>query len=159
MRILLIILAVLLVLAVAGIFYGRSIFTRAPRPRAVNQSTTELAPCPDSPNCVSTTAQSENDSHNHRIEPIPFEGSGASAQDRLVAILNEMDRVTIIENKPGYLYAEIRSAMMQFVDDLELVINESERVIHVRSASRTGYSDMGVNRSRFTAIKEAFLQN
>jgi len=107
-----------------------------------------LAPCPNSPNCVSS--QSEGDYQS--MEPIVLTVSAQEAQETLVQVLQGMDRIKIISQKPGYIHAEATSRIFRFVDDLEFAIDEAEGVIHYRSAARLGQGDMGVNRDRMVEI-------
>jgi uncharacterized protein (DUF1499 family) len=111
----------------------------------------QLALCPTSPNCVSSQAEGEK----HRVAPLPLTGSPAEAMDRIASILTETPRVSIITRTATYLHAEFRSALFRFVDDVEVFIDEDEGAIHFRSASRTGYSDLGVNRKRVEALKKS----
>ncbi|MCG8315013.1 MAG: DUF1499 domain-containing protein, partial [Pseudomonadales bacterium] len=95
-----------------------------------------LAACPSTPNCVSSYAHDKD----ARIAPFRFAGSAADAQEKLVRILNKQDNVKIVVNKRGYVRTEFSSSFMGFVDDVEFVIEPE--LIHVRSASRLGYSDL-----------------
>lgn len=112
-----------------------------------------LSPCPDSPNCVSTK---NNDS---AMTPLPYKGSMKESQDLLLKVLGSMARCTIIQNEPGYIHAEFRSALFGFVDDVNFVFDDKERQIDFRSASRTGYYDFGVNRKRMEEISRLYLEN
>ncbi|MCB0114697.1 MAG: DUF1499 domain-containing protein [Caldilineaceae bacterium] len=112
----------------------------------------QLAACPDSPNCVSTQATDDE----HRMDPLAFSGEVAEAQARILSILQGMDRVTLITDEPGYIHAEARSRTFRFVDDVEFHFDTDTQLIHFRSASRLGYSDMGVNRNRMQEIADAF---
>jgi uncharacterized protein (DUF1499 family) len=69
-----------------------------------------------------------------------------------------MTRMKIVEEKDDYLHAEARSLIFRFVDDVEFYLPAPEKVIHVRSASRVGYSDMGVNRKRVEEIRRRFVK-
>lgn len=69
-------------------------------------------------------------------------------------VIESMERTTIIEQTDNYLYAEFKSKLMGYVDDVEFYLDPNENVIHVRSASRLGKSDLGVNRKRVEEIKE-----
>jgi uncharacterized protein (DUF1499 family) len=109
-----------------------------------------LAPCPASRNCVSSRAEDEQ----HRVAPLPFTGTASEAMTRLAAVLRELPRTTIVEADGSYLHAESRSALFRFVDDVEFLADEAAKVIHVRSASRVGSSDLGVNRRRVEAIRK-----
>ena len=69
-----------------------------------------------------------------------------------------MDRVTIITQNENYLYAEFTSAIMRFVDDVEFLYDPGQQVVQIRSASRLGKSDLGVNRKRIEFIRSALKQ-
>ena len=112
----------------------------------------ELSPCPDSPNCVSSLASDPR----HFIEPIRYTGPADAAMQRLVGIVLAMPRTTRIREEGGYLHTEVRSFLFRFVDDLELSLDVDNGVIHVRSASRSGYSDLGVNRRRVERLRRRF---
>ena len=112
----------------------------------------KLAPCPTSPNCVSTQAGDDQ----HRIAPIASSLPAEDSQRCLKQVLAEMPRVTIITERPDYLHAEFRSALFRFVDDVEFFIIHDEQLIHFRSASRVGHGDLGVNRSRMELIRQRF---
>lgn len=119
-----------------------------PRPETLGLQNGQLPPCPDSPNCVST---SDTDSL-HGMEPIAFSGTSAEAHDQLIAILSAETNATILTDQPDYIHAEFRSPLLQFVDDVEFHINTDANQIEFRSASRLGYSDLGANRQRMEAI-------
>lgn len=111
-----------------------------------------LAPCPSSPNCVSTQAEDEP----HRVEPIAYTGSTESAMTAIKAVLAEMPRIAIVAEEGNYLHAEATSKILRFVDDIEFFVDEENGVIHFRSASRVGYSDLGANRSRMEQFRSLF---
>jgi uncharacterized protein (DUF1499 family) len=111
-----------------------------------------LCACPDSPNCVSSQASDPA----HRVEPIAFEGEPAAALDRLRRVVVSLPRARIASAGENYLHAEFTSLLFRFVDDVELLVDPVQRLIHVRSASRVGYSDLGANRRRVEAIRRAF---
>jgi uncharacterized protein (DUF1499 family) len=75
---------------------------------------------------------------------------------KLGTVLQALDRVTVVRAEPGYLYAEFRSKTLGFVDDFEARLDPAASVIHVRSASRLGRRDMGVNRARVEMIRSKF---
>jgi uncharacterized protein (DUF1499 family) len=116
------------------------------------ETTHTLAPCPASPNCVSSQATDAE----HFTEPLRFTGDATLAWDRLETALGAESRLSIIEDTGSYLHAEARSLVFRFVDDIEFVLDAEAGVIQVRSASRTGYSDFGVNRRRVERIRKAF---
>ena len=103
----------------------------------------KLSPCPATPNCVS----SESTDQQHRIAPL----QGSIKAIRQV-ILN-MDNANIIVDNNNYLHAEFTSSIMRFVDDAEFYAPQQSQKIQVRSASRLGRSDLGVNRERIESIR------
>ena len=113
-----------------------------------------LAPCPDAPNCVSSQA----DDAAHRMEPIPFNGDADAALARLRAVLAARPRTAVVEADGDYVHVECTSLLFRFVDDVEFVVDREKKVIHFRSASRVGRSDLGVNRQRMEEIRKAFLE-
>jgi uncharacterized protein (DUF1499 family) len=108
-----------------------------------------LAPCPESPNCVSSLAGDRT----HYIEPLVLQGDPQADWERLRVVIAAQPRTTITEESANYLHVEVRSLVFRFVDDLELLRIPDEQLVHVRSASRTGYSDLGVNRRRVERIR------
>jgi uncharacterized protein (DUF1499 family) len=113
-----------------------------------------LAPCPDSPNCVSTRAEDPV----HSIDPIAFDGPADQALARLKQAIATIPRLRIVSERDGYLHAEATSLIFRFVDDVEFLVGGEEKRIHIRSASRVGRSDLGVNRERVEKIRQAFQQ-
>ena len=109
-----------------------------------------LAPSKRSPNCVSSQADPAGDV-GHYVEPLRIAGNADTAWARLRKTLAEWPRATIVSDSPGYLYAEFKTPLMGFVDDVEFM--QADGVVHVRSASRLGRSDFGVNRARVEAIR------
>lgn len=110
------------------------------RPHYLGVKDGRLAPPKRTPNCVSSQADPAD--AEHYIEPIAFHGSMSDLRRTVEA----MRGATVIEERHGYLYAEYRSALLGFVDDVEFLF--ADGVLHVRSASRLGRRDFGVNRSR-----------
>jgi uncharacterized protein (DUF1499 family) len=108
-----------------------------------------LKPCPPTPNCVSSRATDET----HRIAPFPFTGPPADALARLKAAALSFPRTRVAEEAAGYVRFTFKSAVFGFVDDVEFEVDEAAKVIHVRSASRVGRGDFGVNRKRVEAIR------
>ena len=112
----------------------------------------KLHPCPKSPNCVSTQAVEEN----QKIEPINYSGDLEDAKAKIIGIINSLKRSKIITNEENYIHIEFRTATFRFVDDVEFLFDDKEKIIHFRSRARMGYSDMGVNRKRMEEITKLF---
>lgn len=115
------------------------------RPDNLGVSEGSLSACPSSPNCVSSF---ERDA-DHKIFPLD-----AGIEDIKSAIL-KMERVAVISESENYLHAEFTSKVMGFIDDVEFYYEPASQLTHVRSASRLGKSDLGVNRKRIEAIRFA----
>lgn len=115
-----------------------------------------LAPCPDTPNCVSSFAPVSD--ATHRIEPLRYEGDRERARRILLELLRnrEQESVTIVETDEDYIRAEFRTPVMRFTDDIEFYLPASGGVIHLRSASRVGRSDLGTNRRRIESLRRDF---
>ena len=122
--------------------------------RPVNLGATDgrLAPCKRTPNCVSSQTDADQDA-GHYIAPIRIQRSARDAWAALRSMLQVTPRVALVVDKENYLYAEFASRIMGFVDDVEFLLDEKAGVIHVRSASRLGRSDFGVNRDRIESIR------
>jgi uncharacterized protein (DUF1499 family) len=112
----------------------------------------KLAPCPNSPNCVSTQSRDPR----HEIAPIPYTSSLAEAKTSLLHIIRSMPRTKIITEDPTYIHAEFRTTGVGYVDDVELYFDQEAHVIHFRSSSRLPYWDWNANRIRMEAIRTAF---
>ncbi len=111
-----------------------------------------LAPCPSSPNCVS----SQSTDRQHSVEPLQYKASAEEAVTEMKGIIGSMKRARIVSACGNYLHAEFTSALFRFVDDVEFYFDDSVKVIHLRSASRLGKSDFGVNRKRVEAIRNSW---
>lgn len=111
-----------------------------------------LAPCPPSPNCVSSLATDAE----HRVAPLADQGDPAAAMRRLRDVIAAMPRARVVSASDTALRAEFTSRIFRFVDDVDCVVDPAAGVIQIRSASRVGYSDLGVNRDRVEAIRKAF---
>jgi uncharacterized protein (DUF1499 family) len=125
------------------------------RPTTLGIQNGQLAACPDSPNCVSSQAPTSDAEHS--IAPIAYTGTAAEAIAKLKSIVQGQERAQIIESTDNYLYAEFASKLMGFVDDVEFYVDDNAKAIHVRSASRMGKSDLGVNRKRVEAIRSVMV--
>jgi uncharacterized protein (DUF1499 family) len=122
-------------------------------PANLGVSGSGMAPCPSSPNCVSSDALDSD----HRVFPLMLAVPAADAWPVVRDFVSKLPRTRIVHEKPGYLHAECRSALLGFVDDLELDLRSSEGIVAIRSASRLGYSDFGVNRRRVEALRALLI--
>lgn len=104
----------------------------------------KLAACPGTPNCVN----SQSEDPQSKIAPLP-----AVSMAEIKKVVEGMERTTIIEETDNYLYAEFKSSLMGYVDDVEFYLDSAANLVQVRSASRLGKSDLGVNRKRVEEIR------
>lgn len=125
-----------------GLFSGK-------RPSDLGVRDGRLKPAPSSPNCVSSQAQDAT----HAIAPLAYRTTAEAALKALAAIVRDTPRTRIISQTNDYLYAEYETALMGYVDDVEFWLPPGEKIVHVRSASRLGHSDFGLNRKRIEDVR------
>jgi len=142
-------IAALLIGLVAGGQMG--LFTGS-RPTDLGVHDGRLKPAPSTPNC----ANSQSTDGYSMIAPLAYSGDGKIALARLHALVATMPTAKVIEFRGDYVHAEFTSKWLGFVDDVEFQLDEKARVIHVRSASRLGRGDFGVNRHRVETIRAGF---
>jgi uncharacterized protein (DUF1499 family) len=114
----------------------------------------QLKECPESPNCVSTRTQQES----KKMDPIPFELDPKEVKKIIKNAVESLPSTELQRESIHYLHYTFKSKIFGFIDDVELLIDAEQKLIHFRSASRTGYSDMGVNKKRMTEIAKAIKQ-
>lgn len=120
---------------------------------SMTPSSTPLTPCPDSPNCVCSEYQ---DVESH-IDPIRFNGDPKRAWEKAKAVAIELGGVPTREEKNTIKFV-YTSFLFHFHDDLEMRLEPKKELIQIRSASRTGYFDFGVNRRRVEKLRSRFRQ-
>ena len=109
----------------------------------------QLRPCPNSPNCVCSLATDRE----HSIAPIPFSGDAALVIAKIADEVQSLPRTRVVLKTQDYLHVEFRSALFRFVDDVEFLVEPATQQIQIRSASRVGRSDLGVNRERMEQLR------
>lgn len=113
----------------------------------------KLSPCPSTPNCVC----SEYPGHVSFIAPLPFTGysdlAWQLAKETIITMEGE-----IITDMQNYIHAVFRSRIFRFVDDLEIRLDKNTGVLHLRSASRVGYSDLGMNKKRVETFRTLYAK-
>ena len=114
-----------------------------------NNTSKRLPPCPSSPNCVSTQAQDAG----HAIAPFRYRKSRVEAKEALKEVIRSLPRTKLVEEDESYLHYEFTSLLIRFVDDVEFLFDDETKTIHFRSASRTGYGDLGVNHTRMEQVR------
>jgi uncharacterized protein (DUF1499 family) len=122
------------------------------RPTNLGVKSGKLAATVNKPNNVSSQADPADRAHH--VAPLAFSGAPAAAMAKLKGVIEGLPLTRVVESRGDYLYAEFSTKLMGYVDDVEFYCDG--KAIQVRSASRLGYSDMGVNRKRVEAIRAAF---
>jgi uncharacterized protein (DUF1499 family) len=122
------------------------------RPTTLGIRSGTLAVCPGSPNCVSSLAAGSP----YVVSPIFFDDAPEVAMQNVLDIISRMDGVRIVANHDNYIHCEFSTRLFRFVDDLELLLDRDNAVIHFRSASRVGHYDFNANRERIDKIRHEF---
>ena len=153
----------LLLLALALLLAGQLGWLGGKMPDDLGVKDKRLKPPSHTENSVTSQAALHPD-HPMRtyaeIAPLPLKGDGPATLARLATLLQTMPGVKIIQNKgDGYLYAQCTTRWLKFVDDLELWFDPEAQVVQVRSASRVGRKDFGVNRQRVETLRARLAQS
>ena len=142
MKMALLILAALIAAAIGGLVFLAQHSKSGSTPGLTQEGL--LAPCPSSPNCVTSQAGAPE---SHAVAPLPLLSWG-----RLPSLIAEQGG-QIVSQTDDYLAATFKTPLLGFVDDVEF--RKADDAVHVRSASRVGHSDMGANRKRVEALRAA----
>jgi uncharacterized protein (DUF1499 family) len=146
-------MAWIILAVVVGLLVLRLLVMAAtPKAIKVRPAAGQLAGCPDSPNCVSSQAERQE----QKVEPLRYSGPAEEAKLRLRVAIDGLPGTKVMQDDRIYLHAQFKTFVFGFIDDVEFLIDDAQKVIHVRSASRIGYSDLGTNRRRVETIRRAF---
>jgi uncharacterized protein (DUF1499 family) len=157
MRFLFLLVLLLALLALALFIAGQLGLLRGKAPTDLGLSEGKLKRISRTENSVSSQADLWPDHPMRdyaRIAPIRYSSDGAAAMKKLAGIVRSLPRTEVVREEPSYLYAQCTTALLKFTDDLEFALDETAKVIHVRSSSRVGRKDFGVNRARVEAIRQ-----
>jgi uncharacterized protein (DUF1499 family) len=150
-------IVVILLVPVAALLAGQLSMLSGTRPTDIGPKNGLLkAPVASSWNVVMSQAAHYPHTDYHVIAPLTFSGDSKAAMARLATVVAAMPGARIIESRPDYLYAEFQTRWLKFVDDVEFLPDQSRQVIDVRSASRLGRKDFGVNRKRLEEVRARF---
>ena len=114
----------------------------------------KFRPCPKTPNCVSTMAP--NDDIKHYISPISYNSSQKEALEKLIQIINSLKGTKIRVKEINYIHVIFSTKLLRFKDDVEFYFDDLSKIIHFKSASRIGSSDLGTNRKRMEKIRKLY---
>jgi uncharacterized protein (DUF1499 family) len=148
-------------IAIVALAAGQLGMFRSSAPPDLGVMDGKLKPPSGTENSVSSQARFYPD-HPMRIyaevAPLKFSGDGVAALAKVRAIVESMEDIAIIRTEPLYLYLESTSKWFKFVDDIEFLVDEREKLIHVRAAARVGRKDFGANRARVEAIRARYAR-
>lgn len=162
MRVLGIIALFVVAIGIALVLAGQFGLLQGQAPGDVGLHDGRLKPPSDTPNSVSSQADLYPKHPQHAyasIAPLSFAGPATQAMEKLAVLLKNTQRCALITQQADYLYAQCSTALLRFTDDVEFWLDRQASVIQVRSASRLGKSDLGVNRARVEKIRAQFTQN
>jgi len=152
-------LIIIALVIITGLIVGQLGLLKGSPPTDLGVHDGRFKPPSSTPNSVSSQASLYPD-HPQRayaeIAPLPLKGDARATLDRIASIIESMEGGKIVKREPGYIYAQFTTRLMKYVDDVEFWYDPSAKVIQVRSASRLGSSDLGVNRKRIEAIRQKF---
>jgi uncharacterized protein (DUF1499 family) len=147
---------VVVVLVVVAVAAGQLGFLQGTPPTDLGVRDGKLKPPSMTENSVSSQASLYPDHPQRKyaeIAPLPVKGEGPATIAQIKAIVEGMDGAKAVKSEPGYLYAQFTTKLMRYVDDVEFWFDPAANVIQVRSASRVGRGDLGVNRKRIEAVR------
>jgi uncharacterized protein (DUF1499 family) len=152
-------LIIIALVIITGLIVGQLGLLKGSPPTDLGVHEGRLKPPSNTPNSVSSQASLYPD-HPQRayaeIAPFPLKGAPDASLDRIASIIESMEGGKIVKKQPGYIYAQFTTRLMKYVDDVEFWYDPSAKVLQVRSASRLGSSDLGVNRKRIETIRQKF---
>ncbi|QUX92769.1 DUF1499 domain-containing protein [Marinomonas sp. A3A] len=143
----------LIVVLFVGFFIYVNMSNKLPEGLGVTDG--ELMPCPSTPNCVSTQASPED--LDHYAEPVVYTGDRMKTQLSIESFMLNKGNTHLVSSTLGYVHFEVKSPLVGYIDDVEFYLPAADSVVHIRSASRVGYSDFGVNRERVRQIQSLLV--
>ena len=149
---------VVVLLVVVAIAAGQLGFLQGTAPTDLGVRDGRLKPPSMTENSVTSQAALYPDHPQRKyadIAPLALKGDGPATIAKIKAIVEGMDGAKVIKSEPNYLYAQFTTKLMKYVDDVEFWFDPAAKLIQVRSASRVGRGDLGVNRKRIEAVRAA----
>ena len=145
--------------ALGLVIAGQAGFLAGEPPQGLGVKDGRLSAPSQTPNSVSSQADLYPD-HLQKdyanIRPLAFSGNADAAMSKLLQLLQKTERVVVVKHTSNYIYVQFSTAILQFTDDVEFMLDTNQQVIHLRSASRIGRNDFGVNRARMESIRARF---
>lgn len=146
--------AIIFILGLITVFAAVLVSQNLKKPTHLGVVNGELAPMPSKPNAVS----SQTDQSDKKVAPLPFKESPEQTMTAIKNSLASLGNNEISQERSDYIYTVFTTPLMRYHDDVEIYMDNDARLVHFRSQSRAGYSDMGVNRKRYEAFREYYSQ-
>lgn len=143
---------VFVIVGVFSLFTAQMAYKNNKIPSDLGAENGTLSSVPRSPNAVS----SQSDDPEKKVNPFPYKNSTVETKQAVLNVLEKYGKIKIITNNKNYIHAVSKSGVMRYKDDLEFYFDEKLQVVHFRSASRIGYSDMGLNRKRYNILFDLY---
>jgi uncharacterized protein (DUF1499 family) len=141
-----------IVLIILGIIVCLMFIKNNTMPRNLGVNNGKLAKMPSSPNAVSSQAKNEE----KQVAPLSYIEDKSKSKLKIESIIGEYQSAEIITNTENYIHVVFSTSKMRFKDDVEFYFDDENKVVHYRSASRIGYSDMGMNRARYDEVADNY---
>ncbi len=140
---------------------GQAGFLEGKPPAGLGVTNGQLAAPSSNPNSVSSQADlfpGHPQLAYARIAPLRYAGDGVQAMQRLAVLIQATERTSILVQRTDYIHAQFQTPILHFMDDVEFLLDSSAGIIHVRSASRLGKSDLGANRARVENLRARYAE-
>lgn len=142
------------VIAAMGVIVVYMVVKNNILPKNLGVNNGKLVKMPSKPNAVS----SQTDEKDKKVEALEFKENLKASKGKVISAIESYGDAKIIKNENNYIYAVFTTGKMKFHDDVEFYFDEGENLIHFRSASRIGYSDMGLNRERYNKLRDIYYK-
>jgi uncharacterized protein (DUF1499 family) len=142
------------VIAAMGVIVVYMVVKNNISPRNLGVNNGKLVKMPNKPNAVS----SQTDEKDKKVEALEFKENLKTSKGKVISAIENYGDAKIIKNENNYIYAVFTTGKMKYHDDVEFYFDENEKRIHFRSASRIGYSDMGLNRDRYNKLRDVYYK-
>jgi uncharacterized protein (DUF1499 family) len=142
------------VIAAMGVIVIYMVIKNNLTPKNLGVNNGKLVKMPNKPNAVS----SQTDEKDKKVEALEFKGNLKDSKENIIKAIENYGDAKIIKNENDYIYAVFTTGKMKYHDDVEFYFDDREKLIHFRSASRIGYSDMGLNRERYNKLRDVYYK-
>ncbi|MDF1617075.1 DUF1499 domain-containing protein [Petrocella sp. FN5] len=146
-------IAIIVVVMVSGVFISMVVGNMKVSKLGVREGL--LAEMPETPNAVSSQTRDED----KKVAPFPYKEDLQTTKEEIKLAVKAYGDAKIVEEESNYIRMVFTTGLMRYKDDVEFYFDDQEKVVHFRSASRIGYSDMGLNRERYNTLYEYYMKH